>query len=267
MRVLKVTEEEHEQLGQLFEEVDRVSIEKISPEVFDGETNVRLNGKTIMDYDAAFLEIPQRNPVFGRVLLEMIEEKGVKTNYPSIGFYIMSKKNYLYYVLHQKGIDAPSTVIAASEKAVRNVDKQLDYPIFARKYEDMALNETQKIENHDEIQEFVEGTEYGEDILIFQELHEGDKYRCMYVNGQVISLKDTSDGWRIKEDSLQYSSLSKDLREEVKKTMNAIGTPYGEVLLQGGKIIDVNPNPDPEKYTDISGKNAYESIEDVLRGE
>jgi len=266
MKVLKVTEEEkHEQIDELFDEVKRMDLEKISPEVFDGETNVRLNGHTIADYNAAFFEIPSENPVFGRVLLEMVEEKGVTVNYPSTGFYIMAKKNYLYYVLHQKDIDAPNTVIVSSEKAARNIDKELDYPMMARRYEDMALNETKKIVDEDEVKEFVEGTDYGEDILIFQEMHKGDKYRCMYVNDSVISLKDTSEGWRIREDSLQYSNLSKDLREEVKKTMKAIGTKYGEVLLQGGKIIDVKPNPDPELYTDVSGKNAYESIAAILK--
>lgn len=267
MKVLKVTEDEHKPLDDLFEEVEELSIEKVAPEVFDGETNVRLNGHSITDYDAAFLELPPENPVFGRVLLEIMEEKGVNVNYPSVGFHIMAKKNYLYYVLQQKGIDTPNNVIIASEKAARNIDKELDYPILARRYEDMALNETKRIEDQDEVREFVEGTDYGEDILIFQELHEGDKYRCMYVNDKVISLKETSDGWRIREDNLQYSNLSKDLRDEVKKTMRAIGTDYGEVLLQGGKIIDVNPNPDPEVYTDVSGKNAYESIADILKTE
>jgi predicted CoA-binding protein len=38
-----------------------------------------------------------------------------------------------------------------------------------------------------------------------------------------------------------------------------------EILIEDGKVIDVNPNPDLKKYTEISGKNAYEDVADVLR--
>jgi glutathione synthase/RimK-type ligase-like ATP-grasp enzyme len=267
MKLLKITNEETEDFEELFEEVERIDVEKVAPEVIDGKTNVRLNGHSIADYDSAFLRLPSKNPVFGRVLLEMIEEKGVKTVYPSIGFYIMSKKNYLYYVLNQKNVDIPDTIIIASKKATRNIDRELDYPMIARKYEDMSLSETKKIDNHDEIEEFVEGTEYGEDILIFQEYHEGDKYKCFYADGQIISLKDKTDGWRVRDEKLQYSTLSSDLKEEIQKAMKGIGTDYGEIILQGEKITNINPNPDPGVYTDVSGKNAFEMIENVLKPE
>lgn len=267
MKLLKITDEENEELDELFDETERIDVEKVAPEVIDGKTNVRLNGHSISDYDVAFLHLPSRNPVFGRVLLEMIEEKGVQPVYPSIGFYIMAKKNYLYYVLNQKNVDTPNTVIIASKKATRNIDRELDYPMIARKYEDMSLSETKKIDNHDQIEEFVEGTEYGEDILIFQEYHEGDKYKCFYADNQIISLKDKTEGWRVRDENLQYSTLPSDLKEQVRKAMNGIGTDYGEIILQGEKIIDINPNPDPELYTDISGKNAFEMIANVLKPE
>ena len=267
MKLLKITDEKNEHFEDIFEEIEQIDVEKVAPEVINGKTNVRLNGHSIADYEASFLELPAKNPVFGRVLLEMIEEKGVKTVYPSIGFYIMSKKNYLYYVLNQKNVETPNTVIIASKKATRNIEKELDYPLIARKYEDMSLSETKKIENHDQIQEFVEGTEYGEDILIFQEHHEGDKYKCFYADGQIISLKDKTDGWRVRDEKLQYSTISSDLKDEIHKAMKGIGTDYGEIILQGKKITNINPNPDPEVYTDVSGKNAFEMIANVLKPE
>jgi glutathione synthase/RimK-type ligase-like ATP-grasp enzyme len=267
MKLLKITDSENKELDEPFEETETINVEDVAPEVIDGKTNVRLNGHSVGDYDAAFLEIPAKNPVFGRVLLEMIEEKGVKTVYPSIGFYIMAKKNYLYYVLNQKEVETPSTVIIASEKATRNIDRELEYPMIAKKYEDMSLSETKKIDDHDEIREFVEGTEYGEDILIFQEYHEGDKYKCFYANDQIISLKDKTDGWRVREENLQYSTLSSDMKEQIRKAMRGIGTDYGEIIIQGEKIININPNPDPEIYTDVSGKNAFEMIANVLKTE
>ena len=123
MKLLKITSNEHSELDEMFEDVEQKGVDELAPEVIDGKTNVRMNGETIEDYDAAFLEIPTKNPVFGRVLIEMIEEKGLNVNYPSIAFHIMSKKNYLAYVLSQKDINTPNRVVAASEKASRNIQK------------------------------------------------------------------------------------------------------------------------------------------------
>jgi glutathione synthase/RimK-type ligase-like ATP-grasp enzyme len=267
MRLLKITANEHPELDELFEDVEHKGVEELAPEVMDGKSNVRMNGEQIDEYDAAFLELPTKNPVFGRVLLEMIEEKGVKTNYPAIAFHIMAKKNYLAYVLEQKNINTPKKVVVASEKACRNVQKELELPIIARKYEDHTLNEQKLLEEQQEIEEFAEGTEYTEDVIIFEEYNEGDKYRLLCIGEDMVSLKDKSDGWRISEESLHYSNVSKEIREEVRKTVDSIGTPFAEVLVRGKQVVDVNPNPDLKTFTDISGKNAYESLAQVLKQE
>lgn len=261
MKLLK-TSNVSEHLDVKFEEVAEVETEDFSPEVIDGESDVRVNAE-IEDCDAAFLKLPENNPIFGRVLLEIIEEKGIKTNHPSIGFYITAKKNYLYYVLEQKDVPMPKTVIAASEKSAKNVTRYLETPLIAKRYEDNQLEESARLEDDQEVQEFAEGTDYGEDILIFQEETGEEKYKILYAAGNTISLKDKTEGWRISDEKLQYSNLSNELEELVEDTMKSIGTEYGEVIIKGGKVTDVRPNPDPEIYTDKSGKDAFKYIREI----
>ncbi|WEL19875.1 hypothetical protein [Candidatus Nanohalococcus occultus] len=263
MKLLK-TSNVSEKLDEHFEEVSAVETEEFSPEVIDGEADVRVNSG-IEDCESAFLKLPERNPIFGRVLLEILEEKGITTNYPSIGFYITAKKNYLYYVLEQKDISIPETVIAASENSAKNVTRYLELPIIAKRYEENQLEESARLEDEQEAKEFAEGTDYGEDILIFQEETGDEKYKVFYANGNLISLKDKTEGWRVSDEKLQYSNLSNELEELVETTMKSIGTEYGEVILKGGKVIDVKPNPDPEVYADKSGKDAFKYIKEIYQ--
>lgn len=267
IKLLKITRKEHEELDDVFEETERIDVERVAPEVIDGQSNVRFNGSSLSEYDAVFAEIPSKNAVFGRVLLEMIEEKGIRVNYPSTAFFIMSKKNYLYHVLHEKSVEAPKTVSVASEKAGRNLGEHLEFPVVARRLDQLEEAEKTVVETEEEAEDFLEGVEYPEEVILFHELREGDKYRCLYTGGDIVSLEDKSDGPWLTDDNLQYSSLPSDLKETVKNAVEGIGTPVAEVLVRDEEVVDVNPNPDLEMYTEISGKNAHEAVANVLKGD
>ncbi|MFB6143787.1 MAG: RimK family alpha-L-glutamate ligase [Candidatus Nanohaloarchaea archaeon] len=267
MKLLKITAEEGEGLDRHFEQVETAAIETMAPEVIDGETDVKFNGSSVTEYDAAFAQIPKENAVFGRVLLEMLEEQGLALNYPSTGFFIMAKKNYLYHVLHQKDIPAPKTVVVAAEKAVRNVEKHLKGPLVARRFDELKETEKTKIDEVEQISEFAEGLDYAGSMLIFNEYSAGDKYRCLVAGDSVISLKDTSDSWKVGKDKLKYANPSKELKETVMETRRKIGTNVAEVVIRGEEVVDVEPNPDLEEYTEISGKDAYSLVADAIKGD
>lgn len=267
MKLLKVTDREYEEFEELFDEVEEVELDKIAPEVVDGKKDVKISKESVNKYDAAYLEIPPKNAVFGRVAFEMIMEEGVNTNHTATGFFIASKKNYLYYVLHEKNIPAPKTVVVATDKASRNIEKELRGPLIARRLEELEENEVRKLDKVQEINDFAEGSEYEEDILLFHEYNSGDKYRCLVAGDQIISLRDRSEGWRFEKESLSYSNISDKQREVVKKTAKALGTPIMEVKLRGEEVYDLNPSPDLKLFTDVSGKNAFEAVADVLKEE
>ncbi len=267
IKLLKITDKEHEELDEFFEETDRIELDQVAPQVVDGETDVKVGEKSIEEYDACFAEIPSKNAVFGRVMLEMIEEKNVRPSQYSTAFYIMAKKNYLYYILHEKDIPAPKTATIATEKAARNIEKELETPVIARKLEELEETERKKLETEEEIYGFAEGSEYEEDILILQEYSEKEKYKCLIIGEQVISLKDSSEGWKIQEDNLKYSNLSDTQKEIVKQTAKKIGTSFTEIHLRGEQVYDINPNPDIELFEQNAGRNVYEAVAEILKEE
>lgn len=266
-KLLKITDEELDRLDQYFEDVSSEELEEIAPEVRDETPDVKINDETIQKFDSAYAEIPPENAIFGRVLLEIIEEKGVNLNYSSMSFFIMSKKNYLYHVLHEKSIPAPETAVVADEKAVRNLENHLKGPLVAKKFDGLVETERTKIEKVEGIREFADGIEYGDNILVFNELRKGDKYRCLIAGDTVISLEDTSDSWEVANEDLSYSNISNDLEETVKNAAEAIGTKTAEIVLRGGKVVDANPNPDLEMYTETSGKDAFKAVADAIKEE
>ncbi len=266
-KLLKITDRDYEEFEEIFDEVEEAAIDEVAPEVMEGKKDVKITGESIEEYDAAYIEVAPKNAVFGRVALEMIVEKGVRTNHTSTGFFIAAKKNYLYYVLHEKNIPAPKTVVIATDKASRNIEKELRGPLIARKLESLEESETKKLDTVQDITEFAEGSEYDEDILLFHEYNSGDKYRCLVAEDQIISLKDRSEGWRFDEDSLSYSNISDRQREVIKKSSKALGTPVIEVKMRGEEIYDINPNPDLKLFTDVSGKNAFEAAAEALRSD
>jgi glutathione synthase/RimK-type ligase-like ATP-grasp enzyme len=252
---------------EFFDTVDRENLEKAAPEAIKGHSNVIVGDTSITSYDAAFLQIPSSQAVFGRVLLEIMEEQQIAVNYPSTAFFTMAKKNYLYYVLHQKNVNAPKTVVTATEKSSRNIQRQLKGPLIGRRFDNIKESETELLQTVEEIEDFTDGVEYEDSLLIFHEYAKGDKYRCLVIGDQVISLADETDGSWVATEGLQYSSLAADTKKEVKRAANSIGAPLAEVLVIDGKVYDVNPRPDLDMYTDISGKNAYKMVSDVLRGD
>lgn len=267
IKLLTISEEPIEQFEPFFDETENVKLDIIAPEVIGGEQDVRINGHTIEEYDAVFARIEKRNAVFGRVLLEMIEEKGVKTNISSTCFFTLSKKNYLYYVLKQRDIDSPDTVAVPTEKAARNVHRQIEPPLIGRKLENMEETEKRKLETVEEIQEFAEGTEYEDDVLLFQNYDKGDKYRVLVIGDDMISLEDNSESWMFKDEKPKYSNISDSKEEKIRECMNSLGTSVAEIKLRGEQIFDIDPNPDLELYSQAGGKNVYETLANLLRAE
>ncbi|MFB6191208.1 MAG: RimK family alpha-L-glutamate ligase [Candidatus Nanohaloarchaea archaeon] len=265
MKLLIAAESHVPEFEEFFEEVEHIDIDNLSPEIIEGKSDVRADEDTVRKFDAAFLRLPPRNAIFGRVLIETMQELGVHTNYPSTAFFVMSKKNYLYYVLNERGLPAPRTVAVATEKAARNIEQELELPAVGRRFEDLEETESRKMYGIEEVKDFVQGSEYEEDVLLFHELKDGEKYRCLVVGDRVISVEDSSDGWRFSKDSLKYSNVSDEKKETVRETARAIGAPVAEVLMRGEQVFDLNPNPDLEMYTEVSGKNAYSMVADHLK--
>jgi glutathione synthase/RimK-type ligase-like ATP-grasp enzyme len=263
MKILAITES-GQQLPNQFEKVDQAPLEKVAPQIKDGEKDVKISGKTIDQYDAVYTDIPPENAIFARVMFEMIEERGINTNISSTAFFTASKKNYLYYVLKQKNIKTPKTVSLASEKATRGIERHVKGPVIARRFEQLEEVEKKKLDTIESIHGFTEGIEYQEEFILLHEHSKGDKHRCLKIGDKIISLTEDSETWKFNGEKLKYSNISQDKKTLVKNTANALGAKIVEVKLRGQEVYDVNPNPDFSTYENKSGQDVYGKAIELL---
>ncbi|QGA80671.1 ATP-grasp domain-containing protein [Candidatus Nanohalobium constans] len=268
MDLLRISDSETEEdFENFFEQVQTKSLDQLAPQVIDQVPDVKVDGETVDKYDAVYAEIPSKNAVFGRVLLEMIEEKGIPVNISSTSFFTAAKKNYLYHVLTQKNIECPKTVSIASEKAARGIERHIKGPVTARRFEELEEVESKKLDTVESIQGFTEGVEYGEEFILFQEYSSGDKYYCLVLGDKVISLKDNTEDWKFSKDKLKYSNISNDKKEIVQGAANALGADIIEVKLRGQEVVDMNPQPDLQMYERKAGQDVHQNVSQVLKGE
>ncbi|PSG99624.1 MAG: hypothetical protein BRC28_03725 [Nanohaloarchaea archaeon SW_4_43_9] len=255
IRLLTISHEEIAGFDNFFDQVKDIDVARVSPQVVDGKARLRIEDEPIENFDAVFTHIPAKNAVFGRVLLETIEEKEIPVDNYSTAYFTAAKKNYLYYILNKRGIESPATISVAAEKAVRNIDKHLEFPIIGRKLED--LEETEK----NFYQTLIAPIKFS--ALELKKTRYW--YRCLFIEGEVISLKEGSKGWDFTGKNLKYSNLDNSQKELVRETCESIGLKITEVLIRGNKIYDINPNPDLELYSEKAGKNAFSAVAKTLK--
>lgn len=263
-------EDETQRFSNYFDEVDSKSLAEV---LIDAETGrpsqITVDGENIEDWDAVYIKPEPKAFNYTRVLMEVINNKDIRCNLDTSSIFILTKKPYLFKVLADKGNSIPRLVSISTEKGMTELDKNLDFPVVAKKYSSLQLSETQIFEGFDELKNFAELTTHGEDFLIIQE-HEEDKevFEILYIDGAMISLKVEGSPWTEGgETSLSYHGISDTQKEKVKNAVGSIGTSICRIRIRGERIMDVDTEPRLEMFKRESGKNVYGRVADYLKGD
>jgi glutathione synthase/RimK-type ligase-like ATP-grasp enzyme len=261
------TEQLEDRFAAYFDDVTTKSIANVRIDAGNGE-EVRIGGEKINAYDALYLQPKPQTAIFSRVFLEVLLEKDIRTNIDAAAFFILAKKNYLFQVLEEKDIPIPATAIVSTEKGISGIEDHIGYPLVGKKFEGFERRDMSLLEEEGELRSFVEHMDHGEHVLILQEFLEGEVYDCLYVNGDIVSLKLTGDSWRVRsgEAKESYLTIPSDLEEIVEQTAHSIGADICRVRLVDGHVTEAYLDPDLERFTSASGKNMYERVASYLTG-
>lgn len=269
MNLLIIADEEEEleeHFSDYFDDITTKSIANVRIDAGNGE-DVRVGGERIDDYDALYLQPKPRTAIFSRVFLEVLLEKDINTNVDAAAFFILAKKNYLFQVLEEKHVPIPTTAIISTEKGVSSIQDHMEFPLIGKKFEGFVRRDMNRLESEEELRSFVEHMDHGEHMLILQEFVEGDVFDCLYVDGDIVSLKLSGESWRIRSGEAKeaYHTIPSQLEEVVEETANSIGADICRVRLVDGKVTEAYLNPDLERFTAVSGKNMYEKVASYLK--
>ncbi len=247
--------------------VDSASIADIR--IDTGADTVLVNGENLEGYDALYLDPNPKIAIFSRVFLESLLERDINTNIDPTAFFILAKKSYLYQVMAERTIPIPPTAVISTEKGISGVTDRYDFPLVGKKFEGFVRRDMSLLEEVEQLQSFVEHLDHGSHVLVLQEQVEGDVYDCLYIDGDIISLKLEADGWRKRSmDAKQsYHSISSDLQDIVADTATSIGADICRIRLVGDHVVDAQLDPSLKRFERISGKNVYGSVVSVLEGE
>ncbi|MDY6770094.1 MAG: hypothetical protein SVU88_03915 [Candidatus Nanohaloarchaea archaeon] len=236
--------------------------------VAGGEPAVLVGGEDLSDYDALYLDPDPRIAIFSRVFLEALLEQDITTNIGPTAFFILAKKSYLYQVLAEKNVPIPPTATVSTQKGVSGIEEDLSYPLVGKKFEGFERRDMNLLESGDELSSFVEHMDHGSHFLVLQEQVDGEVYDCLYIDGNVVSIRLEGDGWRQRsgEAAESYHSIASELEEVVADTATSIGADVCRVRLVGGQVVDAALDPDLERFHEISGKNVYGNIAEMLAG-
>ncbi len=268
MNLLMITDNDTfaEQFEDYFDEVTTKSIASVRIDAGNGE-QVLVEGESIDDYDALYMDPRPKTAIFSRVFLEVLLEKDITTNIDAATFFILAKKNYLPQVLEERNVPIPATAVVSTEKGVSGIEDHIAFPMVGKKFEGFVRRDMTLLESDEELRSFVEHMDHGKHVLILQEFVEGDTFDCLYVDGDIVSLKLEGDSWRLRADQVKetYHTISSDLEEVVEQTVKAIGADICRVRLVDGKVVEAYLDPDLERFTSVSGKNMYEKVAGYLK--
>ncbi len=256
---------ETEMFEEHFEDVEEKSLANTMVTV-NGETEVLVNGESIENWDALYLQPEPKAVGFSRVLMEALSLKDIECNM-NTSMFIPEKKPYLLQVLSERKIPTPSQTSISTEKGLTEIEKDLEFPVIAKKYSNLNLEETKIFEEFDELKKFSENTEHGENFILIQEYSEEDIFDILYIDGDIISLKLEEEPWNSDDVSGKYHSLSDEQKKIVEDAVSAIGLKICRVRLKGQKVIDIENDPQLERFRDESGKNVYGRVASMLKGD
>ncbi|MDY6776535.1 MAG: hypothetical protein SVQ76_00350 [Candidatus Nanohaloarchaea archaeon] len=269
MNLLAIADQEEllEGFRDQFENVDSASVADVRITTGDG-SRVLVNGEEVDEYDALYLDPNPKIAIFSRVFLETLLDRDVQTNLGPTAFFILSKKSYLYQVLSDRKVSIPPTAVISTEKGLSGIEDDLSFPLVGKKFEGFVRRDMSLLETEDDLSSFVEHMDHGSHFLVLQEKAEGEVYDTLYIDGEVHSIKLEGDGWRLRSgsDRESYHSIPSELQETVSRAATSIGADVCRVRLVGGRVVDASLEPDLERFHEITGKNVYGNIADLLEG-
>jgi glutathione synthase/RimK-type ligase-like ATP-grasp enzyme len=262
-------ETETQQFESYFDEVDQGSLADVLIDVdTDMRSEVLIDGEDLEEWDAVYIKPEPKAFNYTRVLMEIINNEEVNCNLDSSSVFILTKKPYLFKVLAEKGVSIPKQVAISTEKGMTELQKDVDFPVLAKKYSNLELTETQIYDEFEELKSFAELAEHGENFLMVQEYEEKEVFDLLYVDGKIISLKLEEPPWTSSEGenvSRSYHTVSGDKKEIVNSAAESMGTKICRIRMNGDKIVDMDTEPKLEMFKQESGKNVYGRVADVLK--
>jgi len=234
----------------------------------DPAAQALIDGVDIREYDALYIDPQPQTTIYAKVFLEVAQDLRIPCNLDPTTLAIIAKKFYLFKVLRERDVSIPSTVTVSTEKGLSDIEADLAFPVVAEKFEGFEKIDTEKLDDPDGLKSFAEHSEHGNHLIMAHDFVEGEVYDTLYIDGELISLKLGGEEWRKSLDdgaSKNFHNLSSEKQELVHDAVDAIGARLCRVRIVDDQIVKVSASPRLDVFQDISGKDVYGLVADMLQ--
>jgi len=269
MNVVTISEEKTEDISWLkeaflrkgFEKAPFINIAKVGLLTKKGKTRIIVGSINFRRYDAVFLKAgPALTQFIEPFLAELVEEDIYCQLKPESG-YITSNKPFMYSVLNASGIPIQKTTIVPGVEVIEQALKGFSFPLLFKTFVGHEKMQHVIVDSERSLRSMAKSIKSGVDAVLLQEYLEGDLNYCIVIGSEILAITrkwDENKGEHA-EKGLTTTLSEKDTRL-AKRAARIVGADIATVRMIDGRIVDVNPMIDIQRFNKILGKELQDKV-------
>ncbi|MFH1586529.1 MAG: hypothetical protein ABID38_01580 [Candidatus Diapherotrites archaeon] len=239
-----------------FDKVPFIKISKIGLFTAGNKTKIVVGKINFSKYDSVFLKVGPQFTQFVEPFLAELAEKGIYCQLKPESFYISSNKPFMFSVLASRGIPIPKTSIVPSSELIEQASKGFKFPQVFKTFVGQKKNQQIIVESERGLKSTIKSFKSKFDAVTIQEYLQEDLIYCVVVGKEILGLKRKWNSDNFEHMAKMVStSLSGEDSETAFRACRTVGFDIALVRLIGGKVIDIDPIIDFDRFNKPLGKS------------
>lgn len=263
MRLTLVGDQDYAVFARIQEETEaeHVPITELGLSTIDGHSGIDRASERFTGSDAIFLQADPRLMLFVEPLLDELAENGIACQIKPTAFNILANRPYTLVSLSSRGIPIPSMRSVASGSGIESAVEGLSFPLRIEAFRDLGRHQTMILTDKQSLYPFLRSVPFEYNLILIQELLQDTLVESVVIGERVYSIQRS---W--KPDRLEHSSrakstkMSSDERALVIAAARAIGTDIATVKTIAGRVVEVDPLVDIERFEKTLGVDLARAI-------
>lgn len=269
MNVVSISEFKTEDMNLLkeaflrkgFEKAPFVNIAKLGLLTKKSGTRIVVGSINFRRYDAVFLKAGPALTQFVEPFLDELVEEGTYCQLKPESYYITSNKPFLYATLNAAGIPVQKTTIVQSVEAVEQALRGFSFPLLFKTFLSHEKTQHVVVDSERSLKSMSRSIKAGVDAIVLQEYLEGDLDYCLVIGGEVFAARRKWDESKMEHAGKGLTTTLDEKNARVaQRAAKTVGADIATVRMISGRVIDVSPVIDLERFNKILGKQLQDNI-------
>ncbi|MFH1696534.1 MAG: hypothetical protein ABH854_01335 [Candidatus Diapherotrites archaeon] len=244
-----------------FERAPFIGVSKLGLITKKSGTRIVVGKLNFRKYDAVFLKAGPHLTQFIEPFLDNLVESGIYCQLKPESYYVTSNKPFMYATLNAAGIPMQKTTIIQSVEMIEQAVKGFKFPLLFKTFSGHEKLQHVIMDSERGLMSMAKGVKEKAEAILLQEYLEGDLDYCFVIGRETFSVKRKWDDKKMEHLEKGVSStLDEDAVRIASKAARAVGADIATVKMINGRVIDVSPEIELERFNKILCKELQENI-------